>query len=156
MATERTRNAWKLVELADEAGVSARTVRYYVQRGLLPAPPFRGPDTVYGPDHLLRLMAIKRLQEAYLPLDAIQVELARRSPEEIRELALSPDPLPRDSLLHPPPAPAAAPAIATDELPERWERHHLIPGVELHVSDRADRRARELVDRLRRELKEER
>src|SRR5438552_7881 len=87
MAAERTRTAWKLSELAEEAGVSARTIRYYVQRGLLPAPPFKGPDTVYGPEHLLRLKAIQRLQAQYLPLDAIQVELVRRSAEQLRELA---------------------------------------------------------------------
>ena len=35
-------SAYKLDDLAAAAGVSPRTVRYYVQRGLLPAPPFRG------------------------------------------------------------------------------------------------------------------
>jgi DNA-binding transcriptional MerR regulator len=68
---------FKLDELAAAAGVSGRTVRYYVQRGLLPAPQFRGRDTAYDEEHLLRLQAIRRMQDQYLPLDAIQAELAR-------------------------------------------------------------------------------
>lgn len=61
----------KLSEVAKQAGVSPRTVRYYIQRGLLPAPRFRGADTAYDDEHLERLVAIRRLQEAYWPLDAI-------------------------------------------------------------------------------------
>ena len=52
METRRP-SRWKLDELAERAGVSARTVRYYVQRGLVPAPEFRGPETAYGPEHVL-------------------------------------------------------------------------------------------------------
>ena len=70
-----SRGPWKLDELAREAGVAPRTVRYYVQRGLLPPPVFRGPDTVYEERHLLRLLAIRRLQQAFLPLERIAVEI---------------------------------------------------------------------------------
>src|SRR5688572_1976162 len=99
-----TRKEWKLSELAEAAGVSPRTVRYYVQRGLLSAPPFKGPDTVYGEEHLLRLKAIRVLQARFLPLDAIQVELARLSPDELRALAEAEVPT---AIL--PPAPPALP-----------------------------------------------
>src|SRR5256885_3270933 len=123
MAAERPRAAWKLAELAEEAGVSPRTIRYYVQRGLLPAPPFKGPDTVYGPDHLLRLRAIRRLQQQHLPLEAIQAELLRRSPEQLRELVTPADP--------PRPRPPLGPPV-TEYLPaarsEPWERWELAPG----------------------------
>lgn len=81
--------SYKLEELAAEAGVSPRTVRYYVQRGLLPAPEFRGKDTVYGREHLLRLHAIKRLQQGHLPLDEIQVRLANATLAELARLARS-------------------------------------------------------------------
>ena len=73
----------KLDELAERAGVSPRTVRYYIQRGLLTAPAFRGADTAYGEEHLVALRAIKKLQEAYWPLDAIGGALANRSPAEL-------------------------------------------------------------------------
>lgn len=78
---------YKIDELAAEAGVSPRTVRYYVQRGLLPAPEFRGKDTVYGRDHLLRLQAIKRLQQQHMPLDEIQVRLQSASDVELLRIA---------------------------------------------------------------------
>ncbi len=77
---------YKLHELAEEAGVSPRTVRYYVQRGLLPAPEFRGKDTAYGQEHLLRLHAIKRLQQTHLPLDEIQDRLAHASDTDLLQL----------------------------------------------------------------------
>lgn len=67
--------------------MSVRTVRYYVQRGLLPAAAFRGKDTAYDHAHLARLRAIRRLQEAFFPLDAIAAELDGRSPQEIEEIA---------------------------------------------------------------------
>ncbi len=75
--------SYKLEELAREAGVSARAIRYYVQRGLLPAPEFRGKDTAYGQEHLFRLMAIKKLQQSHLPLEEIQVRLANASEKDL-------------------------------------------------------------------------
>lgn len=77
----------KLEEVAKAAGVSPRTVRYYIQRGLLPQPSFRGPDTAYGEEHLVRLRAIRRLQDAYWPLDAIAGVFASRSEREIESIA---------------------------------------------------------------------
>jgi DNA-binding transcriptional MerR regulator len=74
-------------DLAHAAGMSVRTVRYYVQRGLLPAAAFRGKDTAYDQGHLVRLRAIRRLQEAFFPLDAIALELEGRSPREIEAIA---------------------------------------------------------------------
>ncbi len=146
-----TRTEWKLTELAEAVGVSPRTVRYYVQRGLLPAPPFRGPDTVYGEEHLLRLKAIRVLQARFLPLDAIQVELLRLTPEALRALADSELPPPS-----PPPAPAPEPvpprAPRRDVPPPpvtRWQRWELAPGLELHLADTADEKTRALAERMR-------
>jgi DNA-binding transcriptional MerR regulator len=154
----KTQTEWKLAELAAEAGVSPRTVRYYVQRGLLPAPPFKGPDTVYGEEHLRRLKAIRVLQARFLPLDAIQVELARLSPDELRALADAE--LPTD-ILPPPPAAAPEPLKASEvstagpvstgrQVPvagyRRWE---LAPGLELHLADTADEKTRALAERVR-------
>jgi DNA-binding transcriptional MerR regulator len=159
VSTTNAKTEWKLAELAAAAGVSPRTVRYYVQRGLLSAPPFKGPDTVYGEDHLRRLKAIRVLQARFLPLDAIQVELARLSPEELQKLAESA--LPTDTL---PPAPAPlppeparqpggcvpAPTPASKPIPvagyRRWE---LAPGLELHLADSADEKTRALAERVR-------
>lgn len=77
---------YKLDELAERAGVPARTIRYYVQRGLIPPPVFRGRDTSYGEGHLLRLRMIKKLQdERFLPLDAIATELASLTDDDLRK-----------------------------------------------------------------------
>jgi len=146
VSTTTTPREWKLAELAAEAGVSPRTVRYYVQRGLLPAPPFRGPDTVYGEEHLLRLRAIRALQARFLPLDAIQVELARLEPEALRALASSEPPA------EPPPTPTPASEAhrATPPPPgTHWQRWELAPGLELHLADTADTKTRALAERVR-------
>lgn len=152
MSTTRPRDEWKLTELAAEAGVSPRTVRYYVQRGLLPAPPFKGPDTVYGEEHLVRLKAIRALQARFLPLDAIQVELARLSPEELKALAhATVPPLPGPPGAPPGPigAPVSPPPVAPPEAVTRWRRWELAPGLELHLADTADEKTRALAEHLR-------
>ena len=82
-----TERSYRIDELARAAGMSVRTVRYYVQRGLLPPAAFRGKDTAYDHAHLARLRAIRRLQEAFFPLDAIAAELEGRSLQEIEEIA---------------------------------------------------------------------
>jgi DNA-binding transcriptional MerR regulator len=136
---------YKLEELATEAEVSPRTVRYYVQRGLLPGPTFRGKDSFYERGHLLRLRAIRRLQEQYLPLDAISEALANRSVDELERLADV-----REVVTHRAPPtvePRAPPAVGMSAT--HWERYLLAPGVELHVQEPASQEARRLVDQLR-------
>ncbi len=64
-----------LMELAAAAGVSVRTVRYYIAEGLLPPPEGGGPRAAYTPDHLDRLRLIGRLKAAYLPLREIRRRL---------------------------------------------------------------------------------
>ncbi len=68
--------SFELSELCEQAGVTPRTVRYYVQQGLLPAPGM-GPGTKYGREHLDRLLLIRRLQREHLPLAEIRKHLAR-------------------------------------------------------------------------------
>lgn len=58
-------------ELADAGGVSRRTVRFYVQRGLIAAPLGVGRGAYYDAGHLAQLLAVKRRQEAGEPLGAI-------------------------------------------------------------------------------------
>ncbi|WP_395854123.1 helix-turn-helix domain-containing protein [Cystobacter fuscus] len=148
----KTSREWKLSELAEAVGVTPRTVRYYVQRGLLPAPPFKGPDTVYGEEHLLRLKAIRVLQARFLPLDAIQVELARLTPEALQALAeaepSAPPPVPSPAASAP--APISPPeSTAPSASPTSWRRWELAPGLELHLADTADAKTRALAEHLR-------
>ena len=158
MSTTSAKTEWKLAELAAAAGVTPRTVRYYVQRGLLPAPPFKGPDTVYGEEHLRRLKAIRVLQARFMPLDAIQVELLRLSPEELRKLSeaeLPTDPLPpAPAPVTPEPTPSpggngpGGPA-SKQAVVAGYRRWELAPGLELHLADSADEKTRALAERVR-------
>ncbi|MEO8289159.1 MAG: MerR family transcriptional regulator [Chloroflexota bacterium] len=63
-------------ELADRAQVTTRTIRYYVEQGVLP-PPERGRPAEYTEEHIARLALIKRLKEQYLPLEEIRDTLQR-------------------------------------------------------------------------------
>jgi DNA-binding transcriptional MerR regulator len=108
MANER----YAVGDLADLGGVSRRTVRYYVQEGLLPPPLGVGRGDHYGRQHLDRLLQVKALQEA------------GRSLDDIRQLL-------DDGV---PPAARAAVAVARPLPREVWRRVTVAPGVELHVS----------------------
>ena len=64
-------------ELVQASGVSRRTVRYYVQRELLPPPLGAGRGHYYRPDHLERLLLINEMQGQGLDLSQIRDRLSR-------------------------------------------------------------------------------
>jgi DNA-binding transcriptional MerR regulator len=99
-------------ELADLGGASRRTVRFYIQEGLLPAPLGVGRGSHYDRTHLERLLEVKAEQEAGRTLDDIR---SRRRPSSGRSWH-----------------PAAAPAPSV--IRSAWRRLELAPGVELHVA----------------------
>ena len=80
------KQVYTIAELADRAGVTPRTVRYYTAEGLLPPPDTRGRYAVYGDDHLHRLELIARLKEAYLPLGEIRSRLEQLSVEQVQAM----------------------------------------------------------------------
>ena len=91
---------YSLTELADLAGVTPRTVRYYLASGLLPAVGQTGPGSKYTPGHLARLQLIRRLQAEHLPLAEIRRRLETLGEDEIRELVGTSEPAsPTDSAL---------------------------------------------------------
>lgn len=51
-----------LADIAETAGIPARTIRFYIARGLLDGPVKGGRDAAYTEGHLARLKRIKRLQ----------------------------------------------------------------------------------------------
>src|SRR3954465_8633054 len=81
---------YSLNELATLAGVTPRTIRYYIEQGLLAAPEPEGPKTRYTDEHLARLLAIKRLQAAHLPLAEIRQQLRSVPAEELTRVAQLP------------------------------------------------------------------
>jgi DNA-binding transcriptional MerR regulator len=68
-----------LTALAEAAGVTPRTVRYYQGGGLLPPPERVGRRVRYGPEHLARLRRIAELQERGLRLESIRDVLSATS-----------------------------------------------------------------------------
>ena len=98
-------------ELSDLGGVTRRTVRFYVQRGLLPAPLGVGRGRHYDQSHLDRLLQVKAEQDAGRSLDEICVQSG---------------PAPGGG----PPAPAPHAHVSRSA----WRRLALAPGIELHVA----------------------
>jgi DNA-binding transcriptional MerR regulator len=74
-----------LTDLCQQSGVTTRTVRYYVQQGLLPSPGL-GAGARYGQGHLARLRLIRRLQSEHLPLAEIRRRLEGLDDEAVRAL----------------------------------------------------------------------
>jgi hypothetical protein len=104
-----------------------RAVRWYTTIGLVDRPAaHRGRTALYGPRHLVQLVAVKRLQAGGHSLTEIQAELAGAGDATLRRLAGVPEPLlRRGSATAPPPAAAPRPrfwaqrpAPAADASPE--------------------------------------
>jgi DNA-binding transcriptional MerR regulator len=91
--------AYTLPDLCDLAGVTPRTVRYYVAEGLLRPPGTTGPGARYDEGHLARLRLIRRLQREHLPLAEIGRRLAALDDDEAIALAAGPSGPPPDSAL---------------------------------------------------------
>lgn len=64
-----------------------RTIRYYITEGLLDqAIEKRGVTSIFGYEHLLTLLVIKKLQSDGLPINVIKTLIAGRSVEELEKL----------------------------------------------------------------------
>ena len=68
-----------LQQLGERADVPGRTVRFYIQKGLLPGPEGEKRGAYYTESHLAELLRIRQWQEAGLALDAIAGLLQARS-----------------------------------------------------------------------------
>lgn len=78
-------NQYRIGELAEKAGVTRRTVHYYLAKGLLPPSMGEGLGTTYSDEHLFRIILIKKLQDNFLPLDEIKRRLDEMTLYEVRE-----------------------------------------------------------------------
>jgi DNA-binding transcriptional MerR regulator len=86
-----------------------RAIRWYTTIGLIDRPvAYRGRTALYGPRHLLQLVAVKRLQAKGLPLVAIQQELAGATDTQLARVAH----LPAGTMPAAAPAPAVTPGGA--------------------------------------------
>ncbi len=106
MSDRPSPSPWGIAELAELGGVSRRTVRYYVQEGLLPAPHGVGRGNHYGREHLDRLLAVKAMQEKGWSLERIRGESV---------------------------PPAEGNVTVTLVPREAWVRLTVAPGIEIHL-----------------------
>ncbi len=153
---------YDLTELSDRAGVTPRTVRYYVQQGLLPSPGMRGPGARYDGRHLDRLNLIKRLQREHLPLAEIRRRLEALDDSAVRRLVQAKPEPPASSALayvrdvlagkyvmretEEATVPRSEPVRVAER--SQWERITLAPDVELHVRRPLAREQNRIVERL--------
>lgn len=72
-----------LTDLVDRTGISTRTIRFYIQQGLVPGPDGMGPKSTYHEGHMARLQLIRAWQEKFLPLAEIRTRLERMNDDEI-------------------------------------------------------------------------
>lgn len=75
-------DAITLADLAERSGIAARTIRFYISRGLLEGPAKAGRGAAYSSRHLERLEQIKALQAEGRMLSEIGPMLApgKRTP----------------------------------------------------------------------------
>lgn len=141
-------------QLAERAGVTQRTIRYYTDEGLIDAPVDKVRMPRYTERHLLQLQAAAHLKSSYMPLRVIRARLAGLGDAELRELINS---VPQPSyatvtestvdyaFAHQVPQviigsnlPAAEESdtnFATTTDSRRWHRVVIDDGIELHFRD---------------------
>ena len=103
-----------LVELAERANLSPRSVRFYIHRGLLPPPTGAGRGRHYNDEHLRVLVRLLSLQSSGHSLEAIGRIFAGEAVE-------SPEAIARSKVRSRSPGPATL-----------WTRLSAMTGVELH------------------------
>jgi DNA-binding transcriptional MerR regulator len=69
-----------LAELSEDSGIPARTIRFYIARGILDGPVKAGRGAVYTAEHLARLEQIKQLQAEGRMLAEIALDLSGAEP----------------------------------------------------------------------------
>ena len=101
---------YRLNELTDATGVTARTIRFYIAEGLLPPPQGAGPASVYTAAHRDRLRLIGILKDRYLPLREIRRRLATLTDAQVRAEVQAQEQAEEAAMS---PAPASAPPATT-------------------------------------------
>ena len=159
-----------LADLADKTGISERTIRYYIQFGLLAAPEGAGPSSRYRRSHLARLRLIRMLQDRHLPLNEIRKVIAQHSDREIERMVVAPrvqakssaldyikslikpEKKTQDLTLHATLTALESKNVEADAR-SHWERIRIAADIELHVrrplSKPDNRRLEELLKRAR-------
>jgi DNA-binding transcriptional MerR regulator len=84
--SENMTNELTLEDLVKLSGLPLRTLRFYIQEGILQGPDTHGKYARYSQQHLDRLKLIQRLKNLRLPIQEIRHLLNNMTPEEISQI----------------------------------------------------------------------
>ena len=149
---------YDLQQLCDLTGVTPRTVRYYIQQGLLPSPGASGPGAHYTDAHLHRLNLIRKLQKEHLPLAEIRDRIESLDDATVARAASASSAKPRGSAADyvrsvlgesARGAPLRSPDVPTSSSDRStWERIRIDRDVEIHVRRPLSRNQNKQVEEL--------
>ena len=112
---------YTIEDLCELTGFSRRTIRYYVQEGLIEPPAGRGRGGFYFDSHLEKLLKIKSLQDRGMRLSAILPVLKQRD------------------------LPGPPQEIVAREV---WVKYPIAEGVEIHISRDLEEKERKKLDEI--------
>ena len=162
------RKRYTIQELSELTGFSRRTIRYYIQEGLLEPPAGRGRGGFYYDSHLKKLSKIRQLQNQGLKLgsiaqilqDPVSLTLGKGIPDSDIIFKYSSKSIPSPTAEYiPESADDSSEEATSDELaiaavspkaPSRevWIRHTIAEGISLNVRRDIDIKHRKIVDQV--------
>ena len=128
---------YKVSELADKAGVTKRTIHYYISKGLLLPPEGSGVNSLYNDEHLERILLIKKLQAEYMPLNKIREYILENPTEKVQKNAKE-----------------LKTKIARDEGQEIYIRENVCDIFEIHYSEENGEKYKHIIENVKKYVKE--
>ena len=123
---------YKVSELADKAGVTKRTIHYYISKGLLLPPKGSRVNSLYNDEHLERILLIKKLQAEYMPLNKIREYILENPTEKIQKKAKE-----------------IKTKIARDEGQEIYIRENVCDIFEIHYSEENGEKYKHIIENVK-------
>jgi DNA-binding transcriptional MerR regulator len=127
-------NKFTIDEICALVEMNKRTVRYYIQKGLVGRPEGVGKGAFYGHSHLEQLLGIRKWKAAGLSLERIQDILSSE-----KDGAAGDKPVP-------------PPLVKKQGTVEVWSHLNVSDGIELHIEPKRARLSPEQVRALFREI----
>ena len=123
---------YKVSELADKAGVTKRTIHYYISKGLLLPPEGSGVNSLYNDEHLERILLIKKLQAEYMPLNKIREYILDNPTEKVKKESKE-----------------IKTKISRDEGQERYIRENVCDIFEIHYSEENGEKYKHIIENVK-------
>lgn len=123
---------YRVSELADKAGVTKRTIHYYISKGLLLPPEGSGVNSLYNDEHLERILLIKKLQAEYMPLNKIREYILENPTEKVQKKAKE-----------------IKTKIARDEEQEVYIRENVCGIFEIHYSEENGEKYKHIIENIK-------